>query len=124
MSSTPLFDSIARSAERSTTRPAVTTQQPVAAPQPAVARLTVTPAPSSPMTAPVAAAESTVVPCDLVQAIDDIPARLVASAEREFHISDEQRALVEAIGDTFIRVVVDTLATELERIVRDRTVRA
>lgn len=96
MSSTPLFDNIARRSDRD-----------------------VVPAPES---AP--AAQQFSVPCDLVAAIDAIPAAMIASAEREYRISDEQRAMVEALGDSFIRVIVDTLATELERIVSERTIRA
>jgi hypothetical protein len=111
MSSTPLFDTIARRSDETGI-----IGRDIAPSQPAVARSTFAPAP--------APAPSATVPSDLVAAIDEIPARMIAAAEQEFRISDEQRALVEALGDSFIRVVVDSLATELERIVRDRVVRS
>jgi hypothetical protein len=113
MSSTPLFDSIARLAD-------VPTPSALTVPQVRVSA----PVPTSPISAPVAATAATLVPNALVAAIDDIPAQMIAAAEREVRISPEQRALVEALGDSFIRVVVDALATELERIARAGVVRA
>lgn len=114
MSSTPLFDSIARCGDR----PAPTQQ----APAPSVARATFTPAPTSPMSAPVERAD--IVPAALVAAIDAIPARVASAASGEHRVSAEQLALVEAVADSLTRVVVDAIATELERIARDGAVRS
>jgi hypothetical protein len=125
MSSTPLFDSIARRTERAvpaTASAARTTVQ--SAPAPTVARATFTPAPTSPMSAPVAAQESLLVPAALVAAIDEIPGRVATAMETEHRVSAEQLVLVEAVADAIIRAVVDAVATELERIACDGVVRA
>ncbi|WP_144756048.1 hypothetical protein [Curtobacterium pusillum] len=125
MSSTPLFDSIARRTERAvpaTASAARTTVQ--SAPAPTVARATFTPAPTSPMSAPVAAQESLLVPAALVAAIDEIPGRVATAMETEHHVSAEQLVLVEAVADAITRAVVDAVATEVERIACDGVVRA
>jgi hypothetical protein len=125
MSSTPLFDSIARRTERAvpaTASAARTTGQ--SAPAPTVARATFTPAPTSPMSAPVAAQESLLVPAALVAAIDEIPGRVATAMETEHRVSAEQLVLVEAVADAITRAVVDAVATELERIACDGVVRA
>jgi hypothetical protein len=125
MSSTPLFDSIARRTERAvlaTASAARTTVQ--SAPAPTVARATFTPAPTSPMSAPVAAHESLLVPAALVAAIDEIPGRVATAMETEHRVSAEQLVLVEAVADAITRAVVDAVATELERIACDGVVRA
>jgi len=125
MSSTPLFDSIARRTERAvpaTASAARTTVQ--SAPAPTVARATFTPAPTSPMSAPVAAQESLLVPAALVAAIDEIPGRVATAMETEHRVSAEQLVLVEAVADAITRAVVDAVATELERIACDGVVRA
>jgi hypothetical protein len=125
MSSTPLFDSIARRTERAvpaTASAARTTVQ--SAPAPTVARATFTPAPTSPMSAPVAAQESLLVPAALVAAIDEIPGRVATAMATEHRVSAEQLVLVEAVADAITRAVVDAVATELERIACDGVVRA
>jgi len=123
MSSTPLFDTIARRAER--TAPAQHTVQPVqTAPTPSIARATFTPAPTSPMSAPVEPQDSVLVPAALVAAIDEIPGRVAAAMETEHRVCAEQLVLVEAVADAITRAVVDAVATELERIARDGVVRA
>ncbi|MGN8051267.1 hypothetical protein ACTJKO_16415 [Curtobacterium sp. 22159] len=109
MSSTPLFDSIARRSER--TPAASATVLPAAAP-----------APTSPLSAPVASAD--VVPAALVAAIDEIPGRVVAATAGVVRVDTEQLALVEAVADAITRAVVDAVAIELERITRDGVVRA
>lgn len=124
MSSTPLFDTIARRAER--TAPAQhTVQRPVqTAPTPSIARATFTPAPTSPMSAPVEPQDSMLVPAALVAAIDEIPGRVAAAMETEHRVCAEQLVLIEAVADAITRAVVDAVATELERIARDGVVRA
>ncbi|SBN62349.1 hypothetical protein GA0004736_1250 [Curtobacterium sp. 9128] len=106
MSTTPLFDSIARHRER-----------------PVAVRATVTPAPTSPTTAPVDA-PSALVPAALVAAIDDIPARIGAALPKGYAVGTEQLALVEAVADAITRAVVDAVVTELDRIVADGVVRS
>ncbi|MDR6170338.1 hypothetical protein [Curtobacterium sp. SORGH_AS_0776] len=108
MSSTPLFDSIARRAERPTPAPAAP-----AAPS----------APTSPMTAPVEPQGPVFVPASLVAAIEAIPTRVVA-ATTAHAVAPEQLVLVEAVADAITRAVVDAVVTELERIARDGVVRA
>lgn len=154
MSSTPLFDAIARrsaqpgaapsaptapSASTAASAPtaasartaAPTTIAPSASAAPAVrldapAGLTVpsvdvaavpgpaTPVPSSPLA---------VVPADLVEMIDGIPASLRASLAREHVVCQEQLPLVEAVVDAVTRAVVDAVAIEVERIVASGVVR-
>lgn len=116
MSSTPLFDSIARRAE------APATTQSGAAPAPSVARATFTPAPTSPLSAPLRPRGSALVPEALVAAIDEIPARVVADAEHR--VRADQLVLVEAVADALTRAVVDAVVHELERITRDGFVSA
>jgi hypothetical protein len=108
MSSTPLFDSIARRAESVTATPTS-------------ARAAATPAPTSPMSAPVGSVDSLLVPAALVAAIDEIPARVAADAEHL--VGAEQIVLVEAVADAITRAVVDAVVTELEQITRDGVVR-
>lgn len=108
MSSTPLFDAIARRS--------------IQIPSPA-------PAPTSPFSAPVAAEHSALVPNALVAAIDEIPARVGAACtswrdNRSGHqVAPDQLALVEAVVDAVTRAVVDAVVGELERITRDGVVR-
>jgi len=111
MSSTPLFDSIARQTEQ-------------AVPAPSVARATFAPAPTSPMSAPVAAQDSVLVPHALVEAIDDIPERVVTAIATGLPVRAEQLVLVEAVADAITRAVVDAVVAELEQIGRDGVVRA
>jgi len=111
MSSTPLFDSVARRRERLAPTPAVTTAP---ADQ----------APTSPLSAPVDPAHSTAVSAALVAAIDSIPAHVAPAVVGRFRVEDEQLALVEAVADALTRAVVDAVVHELDRIVRDRVVRA
>ncbi|MET3451606.1 hypothetical protein [Curtobacterium sp. 1544] len=125
MSSTPLFDSIARRTERAVPATASATRTTVqSVPAPTVARATFTPAPTSPMSAPVAAQESLLVPAALVAAIDEIPGRVATAMATEHRVSAEQLVLVEAVADAITRAVVDAVATELERIACDGVVRA
>ncbi|QSB24248.1 hypothetical protein [Curtobacterium sp. 24E2] len=112
MSSTPLFDSIAQRRD-----------QPEA-PVPTPARAAAAAAPTSPMTAPVRAGDSTLVPAALVAAIDDIPVRVTPSVVTELRVQPEQLVLVETVADAITRAVVDAVATELDRIARDGVVRA
>ena len=122
MSSTPLFDSIARRTEGTAAAPVLrNTQQTASAPT--VARATFTPAPTSPMSAPVAAQESLLVPAALVAAIDEIPSRVAVAMETEHRVCAEQLVLVEAVADAITRAVVDAVVTELECIARDGVVR-
>jgi hypothetical protein len=119
MSSTPLFDSIARRAERPAPAPIA-----LAAPvEPSIARSTFTPAPTSPATAPVEPQGPVFVPASLVAAIEAIPTRVVA-ATTDHAVAPEQLALVEAVADAITRAVVDAVVTEVERIARDGVVRA
>ncbi|SDQ29470.1 hypothetical protein SAMN02800687_1267 [Curtobacterium sp. UNCCL20] len=116
MSSTPLFDSIARRSDRPVqTHPVQTC--------PVQTRATFTPAPTSPMSAPVAASESTLVPAALVRAIEEIPARMTAALPTGHVVCAEQLVLVEAVADAITRAVVDAVAVELEQIARDGVVR-
>ncbi|MDR6574941.1 hypothetical protein J2X60_003610 [Curtobacterium sp. 320] len=108
MSSTPLFDSIARRAERPTPAPAAP-----AAPS----------APTSPMTTPVEPQGPVFVPASLVAAIEAIPTRVVA-ATTAHAVAPEQLVLVEAVADAIARAVADAVVTELDRIARDGVVRA
>ncbi|WP_336697800.1 hypothetical protein [Curtobacterium sp. USHLN213] len=119
MSSTPLFDSIARRAERPTPAPAA----PAAPSAPTISRATFAPAPTSPMTAPVEPQGPVFVPASLVAAIEAIPTRVVA-ATTAHAVAPEQLVLVEAVADAITRAVVDAVVTELERIARDGVVRA
>jgi hypothetical protein len=100
MSSTPLFDSIARQADG-----------------PSLAS-----APTSPISAPTS--DSVLVPAALVAAIEAIPARVSGSFEIEHPVAADQLVLVEAVADAMTRAVVDAVASELERIARDGFVRA
>lgn len=125
MSSTPLFDSIARRTE------ATASAQPESAPVttggpslPTTARASFTPAPTSPISAPVRSRDSMLVPAALVAAIDEIPARVVAAADAVHAVQAEQLVLVEAVADAITRAVVDAVVAELEQITRDGVVRA
>lgn len=134
MSSTPLFDSIARRAsravptatEQATTRTAVPAPAPTPAPAAAVsvtaARTRVVAAPTSPLTAPVSPMRSALVPAALVAAIDEIPQRVGTALPGEVAVTPDQLALVEAVTDAITRVVVDAVVGELERITRDGVV--
>lgn len=130
MSSTPLFDQIARRAEARTSSPApdaapvsampsTAAPGPVQAPRPLAAPQSA-PTPTSPVGTPVV---RTVVPSALVAEIEGIPTRIAAVFRQDAALSAEQLALVDALGDSLIRVVVDALAIELDRIARDRAVR-
>lgn len=110
MSSTPLFDSIAQRRERGDTTVAP-------------ARATDTPAPTSPMTAPVRPGDSALVPAALVAAIDDIPVRVAAAGAAGLAVRPEHRELVETVADAITRAVVDAVVEELDRIARDGIVR-
>lgn len=111
MSSTPLFDAVARRASAPSARESV-------------ASVPTAPAPSSPLSAAVPPRASTLVPAALVAAIDEIPARLGAALDAEHAVSSEQLALVEAVADAITRAVVDAVVGELDRITRDGVVRA
>jgi len=111
MSTTPLFDSIARRSDR----PAQT--------DPVHTRSTATPAPTSPISAPVDARESMLVPAALVQAIEEIPARMTAAMPTGHVVCAEQLVLVEVVADAITRAVIDAVALELEQIARDGVVR-
>lgn len=89
MSSTPLFDSVAR-------------------------RHDPEPVPTSPLTGPVAPPRAAAVPDALVSAINSIKSRGVAGPERA--LTAEQMALVESVADAMIRAVVDAIAVEVEHI--------
>lgn len=116
MSSTPLFDSIAQRRDQPEAHV-------VPAPVPTPARAAAAPAPTSPMTAPVRAGDSTLVPAALVAAIDDITVRVTPSVVTELRVQPEQLVLVETVADAITRAVVDAVATELDRIARDGIVR-
>lgn len=109
MSSTPLFDSIARRA------PHTGTARRMPAPPAA-------PAPTSPMTAPIAPGRSDLVPAALVAAIDAIPQRVGTALPTGVAVPPDQLALVEAVTDALTRAVVDAVVGELERITRDGVV--
>ncbi|KQO60295.1 hypothetical protein [Curtobacterium sp. Leaf261] len=126
MTTTPLFDSIARRAERSVVPPIVPTGY-SARP---VARLTAVPK-SAPDAEPVGAAR--IVPPALVAVIDAIPAAIgCPDARRTFDLADhsvstvrvagQDREVVAAIGDILIRRVVDSIEQELGTIDRRRAV--
>jgi hypothetical protein len=125
MSSTPLFDSIARR-----TTGAASTQTPSApvltgaVSLPTTARASFTPAPTSPMSAPVRSRDSMLVPAALVAAIEEIPVRVAAAADAGHAVRAEQLVLVEAVADAITRAIVDAVVTELEQITRDGVVRA
>lgn len=110
MSTTPLFDAIAR---RSTS------------PAARVAELRTPSAivPTSPMAAPVSPSRSTFVPAALVAAIDDIPSSALRAAQRDHRVDADQLALVEAVADAITRAVVDAVVAELDRIAADGVVR-
>ena len=134
MSSTPLFDSIALRAERST--PAsdqavavrATSVRAEAAPRPTPApepsRAAAPTAPTSPLSAPIRATDAVLVPAALVAAIDEIPARVTRAMVTEHAVRSDQLVLVEAVADAITRAIVDAVAVELERIARDGVVRA
>ncbi len=105
MSSTPLFDAVARSRE-----------------QAAVPAQTLS-IPTSPMSAPLAARPSSTVPAALVAAIDDIHQRVTARAADGLSVGPDQLALVEAVADAVTRAVVDAVVAEVDRITRDGVVR-
>jgi hypothetical protein len=107
MSSTPLFDAVSR---RHDLAAAHRTTSPVAPPAPA---------PTSPLSAPVAATRSTLVPAALVAAIDDIPVRVASALPQVVSVRPEQFELVEAVADAVTRAV----AVELDRIHADGAVR-
>lgn len=135
MSSTPLYDSISRrdprtgAAGHARAQAAAAAPGPAAAPAPAAAvsvtaaRTRLVPAPTSPMTAPVAPEQSALVPAALVAAIDAIPQRVGTALPGEVAVSPDQLALVEAVTDAITRAVVDAVVGELERITRDGVVR-
>jgi len=114
MSSTPLFDAVSRRHDRAASAGPRRTTTPVA--QPATA-------PTSPLSAPVAASRSTLVPAALVAAIDDIPVRVASALPQVVSVRPEQFVLVEAVADAVTRAVVDAVAVELDRIHADGAVR-
>lgn len=142
MSSTPLFDAIARRSAQSGAAPsspiatpartaAPTTIAPSASTAPAVrldapAGLSVPSADVAAVRGPATSVPSSplaVVPADLVEMIDGIPASLRASLAREHVVCQEQLPLVEAVVDAVTRAVVDAVAIEVERIVASGVVR-
>ncbi|WIE62180.1 hypothetical protein DEI97_003275 [Curtobacterium sp. MCLR17_032] len=142
MSSTPLFDAIARRSAQSGAAPsspiatparnaAPTTIAPSASTAPAVrldapAGLSVPSADLAAVHGPATSVPSSplaVVPADLVEMIDGIPASLRASLAREHVVCQEQLPLVEAVVDAVTRAVVDAVAIEVERIVASGVVR-
>ncbi|MDN4647284.1 hypothetical protein [Curtobacterium sp. PsM8] len=142
MSSTPLFDAIARRSAQSGAAPsspiatpartaAPTTIAPSASTAPAVrldapAGLSVPSADLAAVHGPASSVPSSplaVVPADLVEMIDGIPASLRASLAREHVVCQEQLPLVEAVVDAVTRAVVDAVAIEVERIVASGVVR-
>lgn len=142
MSSTPLFDAIARRSAQSGAAPsspiatpartaAPTTIAPSASTAPAVrldapAGLTVPSVDLAAVHGPASSVPSSplaVVPADLVEMIDGIPASLRASLAREHVVCQEQLPLVEAVVDAVTRAVVDAVAIEVERIVASGVVR-
>lgn len=142
MSSTPLFDAIARRSAQSGAAPsspiatpartaAPTTISPSASTAPAVrldapAGLSVPSADLAAVHGPATSVPSSplaVVPADLVEMIDGIPASLCASLAREHVVCQEQLPLVEAVVDAVTRAVVDAVAIEVERIVASGVVR-
>lgn len=154
MSSTPLFDAIARrsaqpgAAPSAPTAPSASTaaSAPTAASARTAAPTTIAPsasaAPAVRLDAPagltvpsvdvaavrgpatsVPSSPLAVVPADLVEMIDGIPASLRASLAREHVVCQEQLPLVEAVVDAVTRAVVDAVAIEVERIVASGVVR-
>lgn len=121
MSSTPLFDSIARRAERTAPAHRTAPVHTETAPSTPLARATFTPAPTSPLSAPVRTRDSMLVPAALVAAIDEIPRRAAGTGHT---VHADQLALVEAVADAITRAVVDAVIAELDHIVRDGVVRA
>lgn len=119
MSSTPLFDSIARRSAP---------QEPDARPSSRAAVSAITgvdaPVPASPLAAPVAPRASALVPAALVAAIDEIPRRVGTALPQEVAVSPEQLVLVEAVTDAIARAVVDAVVTEFDRIAREGVVRS
>lgn len=111
MSTTPLFDSIASRSD-----------SPVQT-DPVHTRSTSTPAPTSPISAPVDTSDSMLVPAALVQAIEEIPARMTAAMPTGHVVGAEQLVLVEVVADAITRAVIDAVAVELEQIARDGVVR-
>ncbi|WP_144710292.1 hypothetical protein [Curtobacterium pusillum] len=107
MSSTPLFDSIARQTD---------------APSVAHSTISADSAPASPISSP--ASDPVLVPAALVAAIEAIPAPVSGTFETEHPVAAAQLVLVEAVADAMTRAVVDAVASELERIARDGFVRA
>jgi hypothetical protein len=151
MSSTPLFDSIARRRERTAPTPdrapadtaavarddaptaeAGTVDAPVRLDAPrglVVQPGTGSSVPTSPLDAPKRGAGAAqtpdgVVPADLVEMIDGIPATLRASLAREHVVRSEHLPLVEAVVDAVTRAVVDAVVAEVDRIVASGVVRA
>ena len=109
---------IAPSASSASTAPAVRLDAPAGLSVPsadvAAVRGPATSVPSSPLA---------VVPADLVEMIDGIPASLRASLAREHVVCQEQLPLVEAVVDAVTRAVIDAVAIEVERIVASGVVR-
>ncbi|WP_146242613.1 hypothetical protein [Curtobacterium sp. MCPF17_047] len=132
MSSTPLFDAIARRSQRSGPAPTARLDAPAGLTM-ASAAVSVASTPASPLDAPApepaeapeapVAPAAAVVPADLVEVIDGIPASLRASLAREHVVCREQLPLVEAVVDAVTRAVVDAVAVEVERIVATGVVR-
>ncbi|OIH96619.1 hypothetical protein BIU97_15070 [Curtobacterium sp. MCBA15_009] len=110
MSSTPLFDSIAHRHDHPQAGSAPSRPQPASAP-------------TSPLSAPVRAGDSTLVPAALVAAIDGIPERVASTIATELTVRPEQLVLVETVADAITRAIVDAVVTELDRIARDGVVR-
>lgn len=129
MSTTPLFDSIARrrhaadegGAAPARTVPAVHAVR-VAVPGTASRASVPVSAPDAGPTAP-GAQSQLLVPPALVAAIDAIPARLAARLPERHLVSDEQLALVEAAADAITRAAVDAVVAELDRIAAQGIVR-
>ncbi|MDM7891334.1 hypothetical protein [Curtobacterium caseinilyticum] len=122
MSSTPLFDAFARRSDlrndsvlRSDSALRNDSAQPGAS---------AVPAPTSPLSAPLPAEETALVPNALVAAIDRIPAGVGAAPTGQHAVTTDQLVLVEAVADAITRAVVDAVVVELERITRDGFVRA
>jgi len=128
MSSTPLFDAVSRRHDRAAARAHSSTAHSSKAHSTAPHGSTPpvaphAPAPTSPLTAPVAATRSTLVPAALVAAIDDIPVRVASALPQVVSVRPEQFELVEAVADAVTRAVVDAVAVELDRIHADGAVR-
>lgn len=128
MTTTPLFDTIARRSELSLVPPIVPAGYAAGGAAPAPAAAASSPTPSL---APVTALP--IVPPALVAAIDAIPAAIGCGAvDRTFDLSDHtpagvpvggpDREVVATLGDILIRRVVDSIECELGRIDRRRAV--